>query len=141
MKCFVYYNLHRKCWSLKAMDGDRKGRVIGHARYVDMTNVEWKVSEAGRQRVLREKRKNVHAGACGFVNYWLGLDGVRYGTKNNTLFDYYSKAPSVPSMVSYNPYKGPSFVDVDTGDPVKRTETAYLCPERKVYTYSSKTNW
>jgi hypothetical protein len=135
MKCFVYYNLHRKCWSLKAMEGERKGRVVGHAKYVDMTNVVWKVSEAGRQRVLRERKKNVHAGACGFVNNWLDLNGIRHGSMAPTMTDGYRKSPTVPDMVTYNPYKHPHFVDVDTGEKVKHTHAAYLCPERKVYVY------
>lgn len=74
MRVFVYFNLHRKCWSIKALEGPSKGRVIGHADYVDLACVEWKVSEAGRQRVIREKKKNVHAGAIGTTAYNLLAD-------------------------------------------------------------------
>ena len=41
--------------------------VIAHMNLVALENVEFKVSEAGRQRVLREKRKNVHAGVIGYI--------------------------------------------------------------------------
>lgn len=136
MKCFVYYNLTRKCWSIKAMEGERKGRVIGHAKYVDLSTVVWKVSEAGRQRVLRDKRKNVHAGAVGFLRYWIDLDGKRMGTPANTLHDHYdTNTDAVPDMVTYNPYKGPHFTDLDTGERVLYSRTAYMCPERRVYVY------
>ena len=65
MKVFVYYNLHKKCFSVKALEGENKGRVIQHRNSVDLANVTFKVSEKGRQRVLKEKRKNVHAGVVG----------------------------------------------------------------------------
>ena len=62
MKVFVYYNLHRKVWSVKALEGENKGRVIAHRDMVVLRNPEGKVSQAGRKRVLQEQRKNVHAG-------------------------------------------------------------------------------
>ena len=65
MKVFVYFNLHRKLFSVKALEGPDKGKVIGHTTYLWLKDVTFKVSEAGRQRVLREKRKNVHAGVVG----------------------------------------------------------------------------
>ncbi len=68
MKVFVYYNLHKHCWSLKALEGKDKGRVVAHADDVMVYLAKCKVSEAGRQRVLNEQRKNVHAGVVGWVN-------------------------------------------------------------------------
>ncbi len=50
MRVFVYFNLHRKCLSVKALEGERKGRVIAHAKAVELVGVTFKVSEAGRQR-------------------------------------------------------------------------------------------
>jgi len=37
------------------------GLVVGHADEVYLRDCEFRVSEAGRQRVLQEGRKNVHA--------------------------------------------------------------------------------
>ncbi len=65
MRVFVYFNLHRHLWSVKALEGPDKGRVIAHSMHVYLSDVTPRVSEAGRQRVLREKRKNVHAGLVG----------------------------------------------------------------------------
>ncbi len=31
VKVFVYFNLHRKCLSVKALEGEHKGRVIAYA--------------------------------------------------------------------------------------------------------------
>lgn len=136
MKVFVYFNLHRKCWSIKALSGERKGRVIGHAAYVDLAHVTWKVSEAGRQRVLREKKKNVHAGAVGMLERWQEVDGEAHGRPfNSTTFDGLSTPTSIPDMITYNPYKGPSFTDKDTGEAVRISAAAYLCPNRNIYAY------
>jgi hypothetical protein len=61
-KVFIYWNLHKQLWSVK---DTKTQKVIGHAESVMLTDCTFKVSEAGRQRVLREKRKNVHAGVVG----------------------------------------------------------------------------
>lgn len=93
MKVFVYYNLHRHCWSVKSLEGRTKGRVIAHEQSLILTNATPKVSQKGRERVLREKRKNVHAG---IVGEWLPF--VKYNTTG------YVEAP-----LTYNPYKSGSF--------------------------------
>lgn len=72
MRVFCYYNLHKAVWSVKALEGSQKGRVILHAGEVTLAKCEFKVSEAGRQRVLREKKKNVHAGVVGELVGFLG---------------------------------------------------------------------
>lgn len=67
LRVFAYRNLHKGCWSLKAMSGPDKGRVVAHCQDVALAACELRVSEAGRRRVLREGRKNVHAGVVGYV--------------------------------------------------------------------------
>lgn len=57
----IYWNLHKKCFSVKSRARDSYGRVIAHAQNIGLTAVTFVVSEKGRQRVLREQRKNVHA--------------------------------------------------------------------------------
>lgn len=115
MKVFVYFNLHRKCFSVKALEGVNKGRVIKHAHFVALENVTFKVSEAGRQRVLKEQRKNVHAGVVG------------------TLVDKYTVGIE---RVTYNPYKGSNFVLCGTGDPIlASTSAALIVTDKKGYIY------
>jgi len=103
-KVFCYWNLHRKVWSIKALSGYAKGKVIAHAHTVSIAYPLGKVSEAGRQRVIREQRKNVHAGLEGF------LDADRL--------------PDVPPYfaqcgegrrITYNPYRTDTFTYRDTG--------------------------
>ena len=115
MKVFVYFNLHRKCFSIKALEGANKGRVIDHAHSVALSNVTFKVSEAGRQRVLLEQRKNVHAGVVGTLEN----DDVSEGER-----------------VTYNPYKSGSFILCGTGDPIMAATSAILIVDnRKGFIY------
>jgi hypothetical protein len=54
----VYWNIHKRIFSIR----DVKTRlVIGHLNQLVLVNCTFRVSEAGRQRVVRTKRKNVHA--------------------------------------------------------------------------------
>lgn len=73
MKCFVYRNLHKPgYYSIKALSGPLRGKVVGHAMRLRMKDCTFKVSEKGRQRVLSSGHKNVHAGIVG------DLMGVSY---------------------------------------------------------------
>lgn len=99
MRVFVYFNLHRKIWSVRALEGENKGRVIEHATDLCLFDCTFKVSEAGRQRVLREKCKNVHAGVVGTIVCAL---------PDELLFS---------RRITYDPYQYESFVDFDTKAP------------------------
>jgi len=82
----VYWNLHRKCFSIQ-----QKGLVVAHADMVKLSDVTFKISEAGRQRVIKEQRKNVHA--------------YMIGTLTDELFRIGSS-----HALTYNPYKVGAFV-------------------------------
>ena len=103
MRVFVYFNLHKKVWSVKALEGENKGRVIAHASLVLLENCIFKVSQKGRERVLTEKRKNVHAGVVGQLIYSTPekIDQTLVG-----------------KLATYNPYKYETFVDAETKAPV-----------------------
>jgi hypothetical protein len=114
MRVFVYFNLHRKCLSVKALEGERKGRVIAHADMVVLHDVTFKVSEAGRQRVIREKRKNVHAGVVGEMYM---MDG------DMRVLEILEK---LYSPLKYNPYKYDSFVHAVNETPVHNAKRAVI---------------
>ena len=61
----VYRNLHRNTWSLLATEGPHKGKVIGYADRVVLADPVLTVSEASRQRAIREQARNVHAFVIG----------------------------------------------------------------------------
>lgn len=113
-KVFVYFNLHKKCFSVKALEGAMKGRVIAHRHDVVLYDATFKVSEAGRQRVLREKSKNVHAGVC--------------GTWDERSFDRQTidQIIVIGQAIMYNPYKYDSFVTLYGEAPVKTANIAAL---------------
>lgn len=89
MKARVYYNLHKNMLSIQEKTA-KDWRVVRHDSCVALRNVKFCVSESGRQRVLREKRKNVHAFIEGEI-----VPG--------------EAVISADTPVSYNPYKGPFF--------------------------------
>lgn len=89
-KVFVYYNLHKKVWSVK--DWKTK-RVIAHVTNITLKNCTLKVSEKGRQRVLKERRKNVHAGVLGTITS--PIENIEKDKRKE---------------LTYNPYKFDSFV-------------------------------
>lgn len=112
MKVFCYFNLHRKCWSIKALEGIDTGLVVAHAFRVNLKGATFKVSEAGRQRVIASKRKNVHAGVVG---QW---DGNRDAAQP----DREGEAVAV----TYNPYKAPTFTRRDNEAPIHAAELVHL---------------
>jgi len=64
MNVRIYFNLHKQKLSVQTkIDG--RWKVVSHAKEAYLKNVKFKVSEAGRQRVIKNKRKNVHAYVCG----------------------------------------------------------------------------
>ena len=88
----VYRNLHKKCWSIR-----QDGKVLIHTGYVVLRNVEFKVQPAGRQKVLDEQRKNVHAYVKGYL--------ISASESNRITKD----VEWTCDVVSYNPYKHPYF--------------------------------
>lgn len=91
-KVYVYYNLHKKLWSIKCW---KTKLVIAHKHKVVLNDCTFKVSQAGRRRVIKEQRKNVHAGILGTI--------IEAQDENMELF----------REVTYNPYKYTNFVFKD----------------------------
>lgn len=112
MRVEAYYNLHRRCLSYRPVG--RGGRVA-HADVVVLDDVVFAVQPAGRARVLREMRKNVHA----FVR------GTLVG---------HEPLPSKRGWVRvvYDPYRHATFVEADTGLPVLRARRVVI-EDRQVW--------
>ena len=119
MKVFVYFNLRSKLYSIKALEGPAKGRVVAHASDVIIKDATFKVSEAGRQRVLREKHKNVYAGVQGHLVSFKGtrtpIAIAAHQLSSNAWWlscldvDTARHAREVGTQVKYNPYLCGSF--------------------------------
>jgi hypothetical protein len=105
----VYFNLHKKVWSIR----DKKTRrVIGWLPSLILKDAVFKVSKKGRERVLKEQRKNVHA----------FIEGERV-----------HNLPYVcDKFVTYNPYKYETFVETLTETPIFNADYVYLRHDRLV---------
>lgn len=102
----VYRNLHTGLISVM----DKAGHVVAHVSQIILTGAKFLVRESGRQKVLREKRKNVHAFVigevvCSFRDMVVHFPGER---------------------VTYNPYKYDSFVMHATENPIREAQAASI---------------
>ena len=104
----VYFNRHKSTFSIR-----HKGKVIEHTDTVVIKNPRFVVNESGRNRVLREKKKNVHAFVRG-----------EYYTKEDKLNVLDGK--KYWKGIYYNPYKHGSFVYLETDQPIKESKWAFL---------------
>lgn len=108
MRTDVYWNLHKSIWSLR-----QRGKVIAHMGTVVLSDVTFRVQPAGRERVRREGKKNVHAFAQG--NY-----------ESASSYRDYIKAREI----TYNPYKYETFVYADDLTPVNHSDRILLQNKR-----------
>jgi hypothetical protein len=137
MKVFVYFNLHTHLWSIKSLEGEHKGLVVAHAKSVALLNVTMKVSEAGRQRVLLEQKKNVHAGLEG---EWVAGHGVNWKKYPRRLAEIFGGQDiSGSELVSYNPYRAPKFFLKDSPEDAVLSAPSVLMLGRSVFTWGAKT--
>ena len=113
MRVAVYRNLNREkqgkpdCWSIAEVSstgGSIRKVFKKYGESILLTNCVAHVVESGRQRVLRDKRRAVHAWIVGDL---VGVDGPdRTGER-----------------VTYNPYRLPTFHFADSQSPFLGCET------------------
>lgn len=98
----VYRNVNKPgvCYSVR-----QDGKVVGHARMIGLRKCHFHVNEAGRQRVLKTGKKNVHAYVTGFIvkrrgklDRWGEQLHAKYNPKLNERFQYFD-----PDTASYKP--------------------------------------
>jgi len=131
MRVQVYRNLNNGLISIQDLS---TGLVLGHAYAIDLEEANFIVREAGRQQVIREQRKNVHAFVRGKVVDVLNFqpfkgrgkhlyDEIPYESDIYSRLQRGSMVGGTTTKVSYNPYKAPHFVTPE-GDEV---DYAHLC--------------
>lgn len=111
---FVYRNLHTGTWSVKALRGPSKGRVIGHPDDVTVADVEFRVNAAGRDRVRAECVKGVHAGVVGTID----AAGIPADYPAHLIVE-----------VGYNPFLFDSFVLLANRVPLHRAAFVRMPPQ------------
>lgn len=104
LKVDVYRNLRAGGFSVK-----HKGKVIAVNDHVVLSDVKFIVSQASRKRVLKDKRRNVHAVVRGL------LVGTGFKVTSNYDGEGY-----------YNPYKHDSFVDKDSGVKLEEAKLVFF---------------
>lgn len=105
----VYRNTRGDNFSIR-----KKGKVVQHENVVLIENPKFMVSQAGRNRVLKERRKNVHAVVRGSYvgSHLLNEDEMR--------------------EAYYNPYTTEGFIDKETKNKLNDATLAYLV-NNKIY--------
>ncbi len=119
MRVDVYFNLHRRLFSVRALEGEYKGRVIGHVDKCAIQDAKFVVSEAGRQRVIHEGVKNVHA----------YIRGERIEDPNEfieTLMPLAGGDDGALRKVSYDPHLDRTFIDGKTHDPIHSVDMCVM---------------
>ena len=109
MKVRVYWNFHRKCYSVQEYFKDKHGwRISKYSDKILLTDAVFKVIQAGRAKVIKNKCKNVHAYIIGTEVEHLFLRGRQ--------------------EVSYNPYTHREFLVYEGTDSqaVHSSKTAVL---------------
>lgn len=108
----VYRNLlSKEGYSIR---DSKKGVVLCHCRSVSLSSAVFKVSEAGRQKVLTNKRRSVHAFIRGTLQ---GID---------------IEVPEGLTQVYYNPYKTRLFLDTDRDEYIE-TASEVFCIGKFAY--------
>ena len=110
----LYCDLHRKCSSIKALDGEDKGRVVDKPHDVVLRDVTLRVSRAAVRKILETGVRSVHAYARGVRTALTSAD---------------VRAMPESTRVRYNPKIRGEFFDDATGEAV--TALAFLAVEGK----------
>lgn len=110
----IAYNLVKMCFSIRSLPSRK---VVGYTDRIVLRNVRFVVSRAGRERVLRERVKNIHAYVQGQFNQKL---------------QSYCFPDSYRREAYYNPYIVSTFVDKGNMKPIEAIPLV-VCEFGKVY--------
>lgn len=116
-KIRIYRNLNNGHMSVQ-QKVDKRWAVVGHVTDCVVRDVRFHISEAGRQRVIREGCKNVHAWG----------EGILMGQLEPDLY--------APILLVYNPYVHTSFIE--QGDDSVRIDSCRYLVVRANVVYVSR---
>jgi hypothetical protein len=104
------------------------GQRIAYAAWVSLRNAEFRVSESGRQRCILEGVRNVHA--------WVVGEEVLRTTSaelSGNWLRWLQNPPKGYRKAVYDPFKGSSFVDSETFEPVREAEFVIVSGKNVYY--------
>ena len=133
----VYYNLQKDC--LSVIDAET-GLLYCHAHRVELHDAKFRVQLAGRNRVIKEKRKNVHAYIVGKCHDIGELPKERYHLVRGKVESYdicqcegtmwceecVPESAEQFRHATYNPYKYDTFVDDVSGESLFKSERVVI---------------
>jgi hypothetical protein len=133
MRIRLYRNLspqyrQQHAWSIMAMEGPRKGKVVDVVDGAILRNVRFIVSEAGRQRVLRDGVRNVHAFIDGHLAKTFALDSLPKDLDGEGLLP----GSGATVLINYDPRRTPLMLRADCMEPVDSAELV-VAATRGVY--------
>ena len=103
MKTWCYWNLHKNCVSFKRGSSGR----VSHANSIVLQDVDFHVLRRGREKVIKERKKNVHSFVRGTP--------VQF----DPLSDNWKQA-------YYNPYVTETWQDKETGNELNSASFAFI---------------
>lgn len=110
MRAYVHRDIRAALYSVTV-----GGRVVEKPEWVHLTSVEFRVRAGGRARVLKEKRKNVHAFIVGEVTT-TEQDEIPGRTRDSV-------------KVKYDPYVAGDFFVAETGEVVRSAREVWMTPD------------
>ena len=133
----VYYNLQKDC--LSVIDAET-GLLYCHAHRVELYNAKFRVQLAGRNRVVKEKRKNVHAYIVGDCHDIGEVSKERHRLVRGKVEKYeicqcegtmwcdecIPESAEQFRHATYNPYKHDTFVDDVSGESLFKSERVVI---------------
>jgi len=84
----------------------QSGKVVAHTDFIMLKYANFIINEKGRQRVIKEKVKNVHA----FVEGLIVKRGVKDILEDDSELKSYELEIDSPAIIKYNPYTDDSFM-------------------------------
>lgn len=112
----VYRNLNKKGVWYSIKQGDK---VVAHGVDFSLCDCKTIVNQKGREKVIKEQQKNVHA----------FIEGYLY----NTEITYKDLDFSKLNFLTYNPYKNSQFVDFHSEEKVYHPSVIVFSSDKKVY--------
>lgn len=112
----VYRNLTKKTISIQDA---KTNLVIMYSDAVSLSNCKFVVRQKGREKVLREKRKSVHAFVVG------ELDDKYEEPK--------TEERRLIRQCSYNPYKFGYFYDILTQEPIREATRVWVLKDGTIF--------
>lgn len=110
----IYRNLNsERLMSIQQKIG-KSWVVVGHVQNAVLRDVKFHVSQSGRERVVRDKRKNVHAWASAIL-----------------VHEAISELPEI-QPIHYCPYTQNSFSWKESGKPIEQADLLVVI-DKKVY--------